>query len=364
MKTLAFVVVAIALIVLTQWLIAQFFLAGPESPERWLHIGDDVFVSKNPESAEHRRIAEEIYEGNKQAPPPGVDSIRLMRSTMDTSGQSVSPQSKVLAFESAELTGDWLIPPAAVPGRRLLYLHGGGFTAGSALSHRSIADRLAIRLSAEVFLPNYRLMPEHRRADGIHDCRTAYRWILDHGHASESPVQELLVAGDSAGGNLALAVVIWARDNDIEPADKLILFSPHTDTTMSAPSHSQNLDTDLMQGAFLRQAMEAPRSLFLWMNYFFNRIIPNSPEVSPLFGDLSDLPPTLIQASKAEVLLDDAVRLANKAREQGTVVELQLWPHTLHAWQVFDTPESTEALENVVRFVEAFPPGISRSHPE
>ncbi|MBM4203810.1 MAG: alpha/beta hydrolase [Gammaproteobacteria bacterium] len=175
MKVVALILVVVAVILITQWLIAQFFLTGAESPERWLHIDDDTFVSKNPESAEHRRIAQEIQESNKQAPPPGVDSIQLMRSRMDTPGKSVSPQSRVLAFESAELTGDWLIPPAAVPGRRLLYLHGGGYTAGSALSHRSIADRLAIRLRTEVFLPNYRLIPEHGRADGIHDCRTAYR---------------------------------------------------------------------------------------------------------------------------------------------------------------------------------------------
>ncbi len=279
--------------------------------------------------------------------------IGLIRKDLDARGATIAVSSTVRSVQFDGITGEWLTPPDVIPGRRLVYFHGGGYTAGSAVSHRSVADRLAVALRTEVLVPNYRLMPEHSRMAGIEDARTAYQWIQKKGANSAHTATRFLIAGDSAGGNLALVTAAWARDSGLKVADALILFSPQTDATFSALSHRANLETDVMQGPVLRQAMQAPRPMFLWVSFLMNCMSPRSPLVSPLFGDLSRLPPTLIQVSKTEVFLDDAVRYVNKANALGSSATLQIWPHTLHAWQVFELSESTEALDKVIAFVDA-----------
>jgi acetyl esterase/lipase len=335
------------------WLLARFWLEAPDDQQRYLHIRGSVFFSTLPESEAHREAVEQIRTHHNVPPLPGRDGLEWIRQSLDDRGRLATVESRIRSIELHGLTAEWLTPPDVIPGRRLLYLHGGGYTAGSAVSHRSIADRLAVMLRAEVLVPDYRLLPEHPRMAGIEDARTAYRWLLERAPDSNQPPSNFLMAGDSAGGNLALVTAAWARDSGLAAADALILFSPQTDATFSAPSHRANLESDVMQGPGLRQAMDAPRPIFLWISFFMNRIPPRSPLVSPLFGDLSGLPPTLIQVSGCEVFLDDAVRYVNKANEQGSSAELQIWRHTLHAWQVLDSPESREALERAVAFVDA-----------
>lgn len=278
--------------------------------------------------------------------------LRAMRQALDDRGTSMAIAATVTPVDVAGVPAEWVIPANPAPGRRLLYVHGGGYVMGSPRSHRPITSRLAAVTHAAVLAIDYRLLPEASRQDGIDDVRRAYRWLLDNGPEETTMATAIIVAGDSSGGNLALSVVAWARDMGLRAADCVIALSPHTDATWSSPSLLRNVDTDPMQATSLGPVVRAPRAAVLWMAFVMNRMRPNDPAVSPLFGDLSNLPPTLLQVSATEMLLDDAVRYANKARASGSPVTLQVWPHTLHVWQAFAMPETDEAFAAIARFVD------------
>lgn len=353
---------------LAAWLVARFVLEGPDH-RAYLHPGPVPVASAAATntasdaatglagSAEHRRLAGTLRIEQAKQRGSGPPDLATLRRQFDDRGSAAPAASTVRHVDIGGIAAEWLVPPTHVPGRRLLYLHGGGFVMGSPRSHRPIADRLAVRLGAAVLVPDYRLQPEHPRTAAIADARSAWRWLVANGPDGTGAATTLLLAGDSAGGTLALGVAAWARDHRDMPSaavpDAVVAFSPQTDATFSGPSVRSNLDSDVLQGPALRAAIDAPRPALLWMSLLMNRIAPGSPQVSPLFGDLHGLPPTLIQASAVEMFLDDAVRYANKARAAGSPLELQVWPHTVHAWQVFDVPEARDALDAVARFVEA-----------
>ncbi len=250
--------------------------------------------------------------------------------------------------------GEWVLAPQSDPNRRLLYLHGGAFISGCPRGHRMITTRLARITGAAVLALDYRLMPEHSRRDMIDDCQTAYRWILDHGPDGPAPVRELFVAGDSAGGNLALVLIAWARDAGLRAANGAMALSPSVDMTLSSPTLKSNLETDLMMGPSLSWFLRIPRTLYLLMTWLWSRMVPPNPLISPVFGDLSRLPPILVQASEAEMMLGDARRYVNKARAAGSSAELETWPDMLHVWHIFEPilPEAQEAFERIGQFVE------------
>ncbi len=189
---------------------------------------------------------------------------------------------------------------------------------------------------------------------GIEDCRAAYRWILENGSNGPGQPRTLIVAGDSSGGNLALSTIAWVRDEGIRTADAVVVLSPQTDATLSSPSLFKNIETDIMQGKSFGPFVKAPKVISLWMSFFMNRINPSNPLVSPLLGDLSGLPPTLMHASETEMFLDDAVRYANKANTQGSTVILETWQSTMHVWHAFKVPEADDAFENIAAFLARY----------
>jgi monoterpene epsilon-lactone hydrolase len=226
----------------------------------------------------------------------------------------------------------------------VLYIHGGAFVMGSPKSHRNITSRFSAVANAAVLVIDYRLMPENTRMAGIEDCRTAYRWLLQNGPQAAGAAQRLFIAGDSAGGNLALALIAWLRDQPLRSPDAAVALSPITDSTFGGSSLKTNLKTDAMLGPMFSRVMRAPRPLLWWVSLVQNRISPSSPTVSPVYGHLGGLPPTLLQASEHEVLLDDARRYVNRAVVAGSPARLQTWAHVPHVWQMF-YPQLTEARE-------------------
>jgi acetyl esterase/lipase len=221
---------------------------------------------------------------------------------------------------------------------------------------------MSAKARAAVLSIDYRLMPEHRRRDGILDCRSAYRWILENGPDGERGAPSaLFVAGDSAGGNLTLMLTAWARDAGLRAVDGAVALSPATDGTMSSPSIARNLATDAMLGPMFGRIARVPRAVLLLFTWLSNRINPSDPLVSPLFGDLSRLPPTLIHASETEMLVDDARRYANKARAAGSDVTLQTWHGMVHVWQIFvaTLPEAQQAFEQIGAFCERCAPTVA-----
>lgn len=251
------------------------------------------------------------------------------------------------------VTGEWTTPKDCDPSRRILYLHGGAHTVGSALSHRPIITNMANRTGCAVFAPNYRLLPETPRMAGVVDCRAAYEWICANGPDGRSKARSLTIGGDSAGGNLALSVINWARDENKRAADAVFAISPVTDATLTSPSLRGNFETDIMLQPLAGPILKIPHAVLLWATWRGNRISPANPAVSPVFANLDKLPPTLIHASSAEMLLDDARRYAAKRNAQGSPAEIEIWEHMPHVWHAFDRmlPEAHEAMDNIAAFL-------------
>ena len=332
------------------WAAAALFLTGSD------HGGYDtprpVNVSNRVESAEHLRMATSIATGIAANSRQSRPDLNTLRAQFDERGRQWPIQAVVRPANAAGVRAEWVIDASADPNRRLLYIHGGGYSMGSPMSHRPITARLSQTTKSAVLAIDYRLLPEYTRMDGIADCWTAYRWILDNGPAGAARVHTLFVAGDSAGGNLALVTVARARNERVRAADAVVVLSPQTDTTLASPSLATNAPTDVVQSPSLGPLVRAPKAISLWMLYWLYGINPSSPLVSPLRGDLSNLPPTLLQVSATEMFFDDALRYANKARAQGSPAIVQSWPHAMHVWQAFAVPEADEAFAQIGTFVD------------
>ncbi len=354
-------ILIIALLAVAAWAVTRFYLIG-EDLSRFdggavLAIGEDLEPS-----AEHHEVLEllaELSEAGTNA--SRRNRLTAMRVAMDNMGNQADLSGiEIRPADVDGVVGEWVLAGHSDPARRLLYIHGGAFTMGSPKSHRIITSKLARMTGMSVLAIDYRLMPEHRRLDSLEDSQRAYRWILEHGPAGEAPPAELVVAGDSAGGNLTLAVIAWARDEGLRAADAAVALSPLTDAGLASPSMVTNVATDHMLGPMLGRLTRLPRSLVLWLSWLSYRVRPNDPRVSPLYGDLSSLPPTLVHASEAEMLLDDARRYVNKATAAGSEATLETWHHMLHVWHAFEhrLPEAREAFEHIGRFLELNRPSV------
>ena len=283
----------------------------------------------------------------------GRGKLVSLRQQMDALSDGKTFVSEFLPIDTAGVKGEWVLAPNVNPKRRILYIHGGSWIAGSPKSHRTITDALSKRLDAAVFSVDYRLMPENNRRAGIDDCRIAYRWILENGPNGIDECDHLVVAGDSAGGNLTLSLVAWVRDKNLRAPDAALAFSPAVDACLNAPSLRSNIDSDPMLGPQFGKLFNIPLILLWWISWFSNKIRPGDSIVSPLRGDLHGLPPILIQVSEAEMLFDDARRYVAKAQAAGSPVVVQHWPFMVHVWQMFtpQLPEAEAALDNVEEFL-------------
>ena len=243
------------------------------------------------------------------------------------------------ATGAEEPPGEWVVPRGPAP-ETVLYVHGGGYVSCSPLTHRPVTAALARLVPARVFVPAYRLAPEHPYPAGIEDVERAYFWLL----ASGTSPRMLALAGDSAGGGLALALLLRLRDSGAPLPSCAVLFSPWTDLTGSGSSVRENDGECTMfrpENISAFAACYAPRET--WMN----------PGVSPLFGRFEGLPPVHIQVGAEELLRDDAVRLRDRLRSAGVLVELTVYEEVFHGWQMLDgmVPEARESLQQAARFM-------------
>jgi monoterpene epsilon-lactone hydrolase len=232
-------------------------------------------------------------------------------------------------------------PDAAASGPVLLYLHGGGFIACSPETHRPLVSSLVRRIGGRAYVPSYRLAPEHPFPAALQDAKAAYRFLLDHEGIAPS---QLVIAGDSAGGGLALSLALSIRDEGWPLPAAVMTFSPWTDLAATGGSLDENSE---------RCAMFAGDTIRRAATFYVGGADPTSPLLSPMYGDFHGLPPLLVHASHDEVLRDDAIRVATAAREAGVPVELELWPHVPHVWQFFGAvlPEAQASLALATRFV-------------
>lgn len=330
--------------------ILLFFGGGDYS--HYDHPRPNPVRSQLKESAEHKNLTKLIQDERANSPKLGrKEMLTQMRTQMDERGLAHQFDAQIKPVHEDGIDGEWVVSPNSAQNRRVLYVHGGAYMVGSPRSHRLIAARMSQATNAAVFVVEYRLLPEHKRMAGIEDSRNAYLWVLCNGPDGPSDAEALIVAGDSSGGNIALSLLAWARNTRQRVADLAVVFSPQTDLTLASPSLISNVPTDVMQGESFGPIVKAPKFIRLGFSFFMHRINPKNPLVSPLLGNLNDLPQTLIQVSNVEMFLDDAVRYANKANAQGMSVTLQVWPFALHVWQAFQIPEADEAFEEVSSFV-------------
>ncbi len=348
--------IIIALITLAAWAVARFYLAG-EDLSRFdgagaAAIGSGADGQREPSVEHHDAIA---LLASMSAQSGTGNRLQQMRAGMDAMGEAADLSGITITPVDVDgVPGEWVQADNADPSRRLLYLHGGAFTAGSPKSHRPITSKYARMAGVSVLAVDYRLVPENKRIDCLTDCQTAYRWILENGPDGPGSPSVLFVSGDSAGGNLTLAVIAWARDVGLRAADGAIALSPATDAAFASPSLISNIATDHMLGPMFGRITKLPKTAIAWIGWLSNRMHPCDPRISPLRGDLSNLPPTLVHASEAEMLLDDARRYVNKATAAGSEATLETWHHMLHVWHIFEPslPEAQEAFEHIHRFMQ------------
>jgi acetyl esterase/lipase len=220
------------------------------------------------------------------------------------------------------VTAEWIRPEHTEQDRAILFVHGGGFVMGSIDSHRDLAGRIAIAAKAPLLSIAYRLAPEHPFPAGLDDAVHVYRWLTRE--AGWDP-RGLALVGDSAGGGLVLATALRIRDSDdLERCGAIACMSPWVDLSCSAASLTTT-DDPSMEEPYVRLLAQA----------YLHGCDPLTPEASPLHADLRGLPPVLLQVGTQDALRDDSVRLAERCREAGVDVTLELWDEMFHAFQAW-----------------------------
>lgn len=226
------------------------------------------------------------------------------------------------------------------PERNVLYLHGGGYHSGAPAHYRHFTWRIADALSACVWALAYRLAPEHPFPAAIEDATEAYDWLLQH----TPPARRLFLMGDSAGGGLALGLLMKLRDAGTPLPIAAVAMSPWTDLALTGDSLRTNAASD---------PMVSTHHLPAFAQYYLAGADPRTPYASPLYGEASGLPPVLVQVGEDEILRDDAVRMAEKLRSHNPLSRLEVWPRMPHTFQLFAPflPEANQAIANVRSFI-------------
>ena len=354
-----YLLIGLVIIALLIWSIERFYVRGAREPEHPAPADpDSISRFPNTQGSEPAQeivfktvkditalIAQAVKKGQMQAARASIDSMSAGRDYV----------SRFSAVDAGGIPAEWVIAPGADITRRVLYIHGGGFIMGSPRSHRTITSKFSELTACAVLAIDYRLLPEHKHMDCVEDCRTAYRWLLENGPEGPADLEQLFLGGDSAGGNLALSLTAWVRDNKLRAPDAVIALSPLTDCTFSGESIRQNQTTDVMLEPIMRPLNKLPKFVKSWWVLWTHGVRPANPVASPLLGNLADLPPILIQASEAEMLLDDARRYVYKACAAGSPAKLQTWPDMVHVWQIFDPdlPQAAEAWNEIGNFLMA-----------
>lgn len=286
----------------------------------------------------------------------GIDAIRALlsakprpvgwaerRQRLDEVG-SVWPIADDVTLDPADIDGvpgEWSIVPGSDPSRILLYFHGGGYCSGSIASHRRMVTEAGRESGSRTLAVGYRLAPEHPFPAAPDDASTAWRWLRRQG----IPAGQIAVGGDSAGGGLTLGLLTRLRDGGEDLPGCAWLASPWTDLTMSGATMATKDGVDpLIHKPYLDELADA---------YLPAGMDRTDPRASPLHANLRGLPPMLIQVGSAETLLDDATRLAAAAGAADVPVRLEIWPHMIHAWPLWNarlTP-GRQALASAGAFV-------------
>jgi epsilon-lactone hydrolase len=262
---------------------------------------------------------------------------------------SAFPPGVDIAFEHVNASGvpaEWVRAPAAAPDRVVLFFHGGGYTIGSLASYRNFTGNLARATQASLLAVGYRLAPEHPFPAALDDAVASYHWLIGEG----IPASRIVLAGDSAGGGLALATAVALRDMGAPRPAAIVAVCPSTDLAKEGAS--------VRERAHLDPVVNYESSMAHALRYVGEKANLKNPLASPLYADLHDLPPTLILVGTHESLFDDSARFAAKAEAAGVAVELDIWESMIHDWPLFadSLPEGREAIAKIGNYVRTLVP--------
>jgi len=285
-------------------------------------------------------------ENMRRSAPFGATDFNLekLRAGMGSRREPTIKGVELIRVKVDDIPCEWVLAPGADPDVRLLYLHGGGFVSGSGGRYLPLAAHLSAAAKCAVFLPDYRLAPEHPFPAGLDDCVRAHEWMAANGPSRPGPARATFVAGDSAGGNLTLSTLLALRDRKLRQPLGGIPISPCTDFTFA----SESLKT-VEDPVISAKTMPKFRDLYLADGD------PKNPLASPVFADYRGIPPLLFQLGEHEMLRDDGIRAAKKAEADGASVKLEVWKGMFHVFQSREPllPEAREAIDHAAEFIRA-----------
>lgn len=248
---------------------------------------------------------------------------------------------KNIKVEKVDINGiyaEWILPENANHNKVILYIIGGGYISGSCDDHRGIVSRIAKNVLVPILIFNHALAPENPYPAALNDTLTMYKWLLKT--YSES---NIIIMGESAGGGLSLAALLAIKENKLPQPKACIVLSPWTDLTLSGESYISNKSSCL-----------SPKGMnVVCAKHYIGNNNPQNPLISPLFGDLSCLPPLLIIVGSSETLLDDSIMFANKAKISGVDVTLEIGHKMMHCYPLLPSfvPEAKLAMKKISTFV-------------
>ncbi len=261
---------------------------------------------------------------------------------------SVLSQVRITPYRGENFGGSWFVANGTAPGTTLLYLHGGGF-AYYPKAHANLIAMVTLAARSRTFALDYRLTPEHRFPAQLEDAQNAYQWLLDEG----ADPNDVVIAGDSAGGNMALATLLVARDRGLPMPKLAVALSPPTD--FEAAAVIEGCRTSLVDNEefdWINRDM-----LLKWADWYCSPAQYRNPYVSPFYADLRGLAPIYIQAGRAEILYDSIEAFAVRAKREGADVTLDSWDGMNHDFQMFGArvPQSADALQRLGQALSSKP---------
>ena len=292
-------------------------------------------------SPELHKLVEMLRTSKLSADP----TIEEMRAGWEKFAASFVPASDI-SFEpvvARSVAAEWVAAPDSDSSRVVLYFHGGGYTIGSIASYRSFTGRLARATRSRLLSVGYRLAPEHPFPAAVDDAASSYRWLLDQGISPS----RVAVAGDSAGGGLALSMAVAIRDAGGPMPATIVAIGPSTDLAKEGAS--------MKERAHLDPIVNYASSMAHALRYVGAQGDLKHPLASPLYADLQGLPPLLIMVGTHEALFDDSTRFAARAEGAGVEVQLDIWQEMIHVWPIFADilPEGRQAIARIGDYIRA-----------
>ena len=294
-----------------------------------------------------------MIERNLETNPKMIKAIKRMHAVMETPDiekqraaqenfGGILSKSRELTYQNFELGGipaEWsCVERSHMKKYVILYCHGGGYTSGSFRYARSITNKLASSTSMDVLSFDYRLAPENPYPAALEDAMNVWDHLMYHGYGA----RDIIIAGDSAGGNLALALTLKLKEQGRLLPRGLVLFSPWTDLTMSGKSHKEKAELDpILSAEYLQRCRES----------YAPEMELKNPLISPVFGDFTGFPPTYIQVGTNEILLSDSTKLQRQLQKYHVPVKMEYYPGMWHVFQMSPLKAAYNAMDQVAEFI-------------